>query len=140
MYIASLVLVVISGVLYQLFQKKIAPAANPSLSLVVSYALSFLLSLGLLVVFPLRRPLAEAVKDLNLFSLLLALPIVGIELGYLLLYRNGARLSVTMPFISTCITLLLLGVGVLAFREPLSAKKLIGLALCLGGVFLLQSK
>jgi drug/metabolite transporter (DMT)-like permease len=140
MYAASMVLIVVSGVLYQLFQKKIAPQANPALSLVVSYAISSALAFMLFALFPLRKPLAEGLKELNAFSLILALPIVGIELGYLLLYRNGGRLSISMPLISTCITLLLLGIGIFVLGEPPTPKKLIGLACCLVGVFFLQSK
>jgi drug/metabolite transporter (DMT)-like permease len=140
MYAASMVLIVVSGVLYQLFQKKIAPQANPALSLVVSYAISSALAFMLFALFPLRKPLLEGLKELNVFSLVIALPIVGIELGYLLLYRNGGRLSLSMSLTSTCTTLLLLGIGIFVLGEPLAPKKLIGVACCLVGVFFLQSK
>jgi drug/metabolite transporter (DMT)-like permease len=139
MYAASMILIIVSGVLYQLFQKRIAPAANPALSLIVSYAASFGLSCALLLIFPLKKSIGAALGDLNPVSLLLALPIVGIELGYLLLYRNGGRLSISMPLISTCITLLLLGIGIFVLGEAPTPKKLIGVGLCLAGVFFLQA-
>ena len=139
MYYFSIGLVVVSGVLYQLFQKKIAPGANPALSLILSYATAGILTLALFLVLPLRKPLGESLKDINAYSFLLALPIIGIELGYLLLYRAGGQVSTSGSMISAGITLVLLIMGILFFKEALTLKKALGLALSLGGVLILQS-
>jgi drug/metabolite transporter (DMT)-like permease len=140
MYYAAMGILVVSGVLYQLCQKLIPPAANPAASLIVSYLAALALSLGLLAVFPPKGGVSATLGQLNAASLLLAFPIIGIELGYLLLYRNGGRLSYSSAIVSSIVTAILVLVGLGAFKERIDAKKVLGILLCASGVALLNLK
>ena len=140
MYIVSIVLLVCSGVMYQFFQKSIAPNANPALSILCSYITSLCVVGILFVVFPLKNTISEAIKDLNIYSILLALPIVGIELGYLLLYRAGGKLTFSSALVSSMITLILVIIGIGVFKETITIKKILGIAFCMTGIVLLNIK
>jgi len=140
MYIASIALLVCSGVAYQFFQKSIAPNANPALSILCSYLTSLCLVGVLFVGFPLKNTLSESIKSLNIYSILLAVPIVGIELGYLLLYRAGGKLTFSSALVSSMITVGLVIIGIIVFKEKISIKKIVGIAFCLSGIVLLNLK
>jgi len=140
MLFIPIALLVVSGVVYQLSQKLISPGANPAISLICSYIVSICLSFFLFILFPLKNSIASALKDLNIFSFLIAVPIVGIELGYLLLYRKGGNLSFSSALVSSMITLILLTIGIVVFKEQLNAKKIVGIVFCLSGIFLLNLK
>ena len=140
MYIASIALLVCSGVFYQLFQKLISPTINPGFSLICSYIAAILLSTLLFVLFPLKGSLTEEIKNLNIYSFILAIPIIGIELGYLLLYRAGGKLSYSSALVSSMITILLVIIGMILFKEKINIKKIVGIALCMSGIVLLNVK
>ena len=140
MYIASIALLVCSGVAYQLFQKFIAPSANPALSLLCSYITSLCLVGVLFILFPLKNTVSESIKSLNIYSVLLAFPIVGIELGYLLLYRAGGKLTFSSALVSSMITLGLVIIGIIVFKEKINVKKILGITFCISGIVLLNIK
>jgi len=140
MYIASIALLVCSGVFYQLFQKLISPTINPALSLVCSYLAAILLSSVLFVFIPLKGPLSNEIKNINAYSFLLAIPIIGIELGYLLLYRAGGKLSYSSALVSSMVTILLVIIGMILFKEKINIKKIAGILLCMSGIVLLNMK
>jgi hypothetical protein len=120
MYALSIFFVVASGVSYQILQKRIAPQANPALSLGISYLVSLFATAALFIAFPLRKPLDLALRDLRPSSYLLGLPIVGVELGVLMMYRSGGELSFSPALTSTAMTLCLVLIGVIAFKESMT--------------------
>jgi drug/metabolite transporter (DMT)-like permease len=71
---------------------------------------------------------------------LLALGCVGVEVGYLYLYRGGWKLTEMLPVLSLTNNLMLAGVGFFFFRETLSAGVGAGLAMVIAGVALMHWK
>ena len=138
MYVISVSLLVFSGVLYQLFQKLISPTVNPALSLMCSYIAALLFTLVLMLFIPLKGSLGHEIRNINIYSFILAVPIIGIELGYLLLYRAGGKLSYSSALVSSMITILLVIVGIIAFQEKINSKKILGIVMCLSGIALLN--
>ncbi|NDD64788.1 MAG: hypothetical protein EBZ36_12580 [Acidobacteria bacterium] len=65
---------------------------------------------------------------------------VMIEVGFLLTYRSGWNLSSTSVVSNIATALVLLPVGLIFFREPLTLRKLIGIAFCLTGIILLARR
>ena len=62
------------------------------------------------------------------------------ELGFLLAYRAGWRVGVAALYSNALVTILLVPVGLLAFRETLDARRLLGLALAGAGLWLLGAR
>jgi drug/metabolite transporter (DMT)-like permease len=58
--------------------------------------------------------------------------------GFLLAYRAGWALSSAALLVTTIFALVLLPIGVVAFREALTPSRLVGFALCLAGLWLIQ--
>jgi drug/metabolite transporter (DMT)-like permease len=67
----------------------------------------------------------------------LALSVVGIEIGYLLAYRAGWPLATTTGVTYTSTMVLLALIGATFFSESISLRRAAGLALAMGGVWLL---
>jgi drug/metabolite transporter (DMT)-like permease len=135
-YALSLAVIVISNVLYHVSQKSIAPVANPVLSLLVTYAIAIAGTLLLFPFFPLRAPLSQSWRQINWASAAVGISIVGVELGFLLLYRAGWRVSIGSAAANAAVAALLIPTGLLFFGERLSAANVAGLALCLAGLLL----
>jgi uncharacterized membrane protein len=140
MFISSMILVVVSNVLYHIFQKTTPEDANPMLSLAITYSVAVLLCLILLPLFPLTTNLKESFRQLNWTSFALAFAILGLELGFLLAYRAGWEISAGPLVSNVSMALILLPIGLFFFKEKLSPVNSIGILVCVVGLVLINWK
>lgn len=140
MVYGAIALTVLSNVLYHIFQKVIPGTVNPLLSLAVTYLVAAIATLLLLPLFPMQGTLGAEVRKLNWASVGLGAVIVGLELGFLLAYRSGWNISLASLVANTTVALLLIPVGLLLFKEELSAVNILGIVLALAGLVLVNLK
>jgi uncharacterized membrane protein len=133
-----MLLIIASNVVYHLSQKTIPHEVNPALSLLVSYVVAFVLTLMMLPLFGRSVAYTEALQTLNISSVLVGVSAVGVELGWLLVYRSGWQLNIAALTSSTVLAIILLLIGTIFFHENWSAKHFVGVILCLAGLFLLN--
>lgn len=136
----SITLAILSSALYH-FSAKSAPAnVNFSVSLLVTYAVAFLVTLGTVFFFPAPNGILAELKQLNWATLLMAVAIVGIEFGFLLCYRAGWDLGITAVAVNVIASLLLLPVAILLFKDKISWVNLAGIVVCVIGLVMLNWK
>lgn len=82
--------------------------------------------------------LAAEVRKINWASFALGASIIGLELGFLLAYRVGWNISIGSLIANTAVSLLLIPIGILLFKETLSITNIIGVLLCVSGLFLIN--
>jgi drug/metabolite transporter (DMT)-like permease len=136
----ALALTVASNLLYHVSQKSIPSGAHPLMSLLVNYVVAIVLTLLLWPVYPGGGPTRQSLSALNWSSVAVGVAIVGVEIGVLLAYRSGWRVSVGATAINVSVAVLLVPIGLLYFGERLSAGNLAGLLLCVAGLFLLVQR
>lgn len=131
-YLPMLMLIT-SVATYQIAAKLAPPHLNPwhLLSFVYATALLIVLGVGSL---DRQNTLLQTFKQTNGAVWVLGCAVVGIELGFLLVYRAGWKISLAGIISSVAVTSLMLPVGLLFFREKLSAINLVGMALCVLGL------
>ena len=69
---------------------------------------------------PTATPAREAVKLLNWTVIALSAAIIFLDVGFLMLYRSGFDVSLGQLVTQSAAALLLLGLGVVLFRERLN--------------------
>jgi len=139
LYYLAVGLAVLSNLFYHVSQKLTPPGANAALAIVVAYVVALGISLVVLGLFiPLKMGLGPALRQLNWASVALGMSIVGIELGFLLAYRGGGNISLAQIVVSATVTLILIPVGLLFFKEKLSWVNGLGIVLCLAGLVLIN--
>jgi uncharacterized membrane protein len=126
--------------LYHFAQKLIPSNVHPILSVMVAYAASIVLCLIVLFFMPPENGWVAAFKQLNGSTLLLALSIIGLEVGFLLVYRAGWNLGLASVVANVAAALLLVPVAVFLFREKLSLVNILGILVCLVGLVMLNWK
>ncbi len=132
----SLALIVAANVVYHLAQKNTPAGVHPVATMIVAYGVSLLLCLVLLPLWPsTASPLPW--KAFSWSAVALGAAIVGVELGFLLAYRAGWKISVASLTASITLAVLLAPIGVLAYHDSWSPQKTLGFVLCLAGLFLL---
>ncbi len=134
----SIALAIVSSVLYHFSQKEIPPGANPIVSVIVTYAVALLICVPLLVFFRPSGSLAGSLRSLNWSSYLLAISIVGLETGYLLVYRSGWNIGLAAVLVNVAASLILIPLAILYFKEHLSLINILGILVCLAGLVMLN--
>jgi drug/metabolite transporter (DMT)-like permease len=129
-----------SSVLYHIFQKAITPEANPVISLLVTYFVAFGLTLFLLLVFPLKSDIITSFRQLNWASIVLAVAIVGLEMGFLLAYRAGWDIGLAGVATNVAAAVLLVPAGLLVFQEKPTLVNLLGVAVCIIGLVMVNAR
>lgn len=133
----SIALVVATNLVYHLAQKSIGRDVHPLVSVFVSYAIALLTTLCLFPFFPVRPSLGAAVRQLRWPTVAVGISIVGIEVGFLLAYRSGWRISLGSTATAAAVAVLLIPAGLLLFGEKLSGANVAGIALCIAGLTLI---
>lgn len=130
-----LLLVVLSGVGYQVGLKEVSGIGDPMISLMVTYlaasAVSFVIyffqSLG-------KESFFRGVFSVNVSAVGLGLAIVGIEVGTLFMYRAGWAVNVAFVVANSLIVAALMLTGFLLYKEKLTLRQLIGVGISLAGI------
>jgi len=128
--------VVAASVGYHLSQKAIPQAANPMLSLIITFLTAIVATLLILPFFPGNTPILRELGKLNWASVAVGLTIVCVDVGYLLMYRSGWAISLGSVFSNALVALILLPVGAVIFREKLAFSNYVGVVLTLVGIYL----
>ena len=135
-FVYSIILVIAAQSLYQLAMKAVPAGANPLNVLIVAYGLAIAVCL-VLSPFVGSSVTPTALRRLLTWpTVLLALSVVGIEVGYILAYRAGWKIGMTYAFASGATVAILALFGTLYFGEQLDIKKVLGIILVLAGGWL----
>jgi drug/metabolite transporter (DMT)-like permease len=140
MQLLWLSLAIVATVAYHVVIKLTPAGANPLLSLMLTYGAVAVLLGGALVLAPGEFGWREEVRHVNWTAIALALAIIGLDLGFILLYRSGFEVSLGALVTQSAAAMLLVGIGVLVFREKMSLANGLGIALCLAGLWLVNRR
>jgi uncharacterized membrane protein len=134
----SIILAVLSSMMYHLILKFTPPNVNPALSLAVTYATAVALCCVSFLLFPLQESMTVAVRRLNWTSFALAFALVGLEVGFLLAYRAAWNISTAAIVVNAAATVLLVPIGMSLFTERLSLVNAIGILVCVIGLVMVN--
>ena len=136
LYVGSIGLTIAGNIAYHLLNKSVAPNAHPFASLVATYGVGLAVSLAVLTI-EVKGGVAEGLRHLNWASYALGVVVVLLELGFLLAYRAGWKISAAALYSNVAVGLLLLPIGLLAFRESLTAANAAGIVLAVVSLVLM---
>jgi len=135
-----LALAVGGNLLYHLAQKSMPKSANPIFIITIAYLVGIFACVLYSFAYPSERSFLDTVRESNWAVYAMGLGAAVIEVGFLLAYRAGWNISTAAVACSTAVTLLLIPIGVLAFKEQLSVRNVVGLLLCMVGLVLVAKK
>lgn len=116
----SIVPAIASSALYHFVAKSTPSNVNFTVSLLVTYAVAFVVTLLGFFFFPATNGIAVELKQLNCASIGLAIAIVGIEFGFLLTYRSGWNLGIAAVLVNVVASLILVPVAIIVFKDKIS--------------------
>lgn len=139
-YLWPIMLVVGSNVFYHICTKSIPENVQPFAALTVTYFVS-MISAALLYFFTSEtRNLIMDWKNLNWTSFVLGIAIVGLEVGFIQMYRVGWNISIGSLVANIALAVVLIIVGLLIYKENISVNQVIGIALCISGLIFINKR
>ena len=129
-------LTVFGMLLYHLSQKAVPKESNPFFVIVIAYVIGIALCVALAFVYPGKRSLLETFRQSNWAVYTLGAAAALIELGFLLAYRTGWRISIAAVASNAAAAVVLIPIGLLVFKEQLSLRNIVGLVFCVVGLAL----
>ena len=81
---------------------------------------------------------AFEISKLNWTSIILALAIVGLEVGYVFVYRAGWTVSTASVVANIGLACVLIVVGYFLYRENISFNQILGIIACMIGLILIN--
>ncbi len=137
-YYLSISLAILASAVYHFSQKATPKGVNAPVSLMVTYATALCLTAVLLCFMPTKGGFWLEVRRLNWASYLLAIAIVGLEVGFLLVYRSGWNMGLAAVLVNVVASLLLVPLAILVFKERLNWVNIAGIIACLIGLIMLN--
>jgi len=138
LYYISILLAATAGVLYHVSQKSIPDNASPAVSMMLTFATALV---GTIIWYQFdqsNRGWIDQVKHTNWASISLGVSLIGLELGILLAYRSGWKVSNFAVANMTLLALFLLPVGIMLFKESVNIKTVAGLIIALSGIAIMK--
>jgi len=139
-YIWPLALVVLSNVFYQICAKSVPQSMNPLASLTVTYLIGAAASFVLYFILNRGSSLLNEYGKLNAAPFVLGLAVVGLEVGYIYAFKAGWPVSSAQIVQSAALAVILIFVGALLYKEPVTWNKIVGILVCLAGLGLISMK
>jgi multidrug transporter EmrE-like cation transporter len=136
----SITLAIASSAFYHFVAKSTPSNVNFTVSLLVTYAIAFVVTFVGFFFFPAKNGILTEIKQLNWASIALAIAVVGIEFGFLLTYRAGWNLGIAAVLVNVVASLILVPVAILVFKDKLNWVNVLGILVCLGGLVMLNWK
>ncbi|MBQ0001837.1 MAG: EamA family transporter [Clostridiales bacterium] len=139
-YAWPIALVVLSNVVYQICAKSVPAEMNAFASLTVTYLVAALFSLVMFFAMGKDTNLTQEYSKLNWAPFLLGVVIVGLEIGLIFAYKVGWPVSIAVNVESAFLAVALIVVGKVVYQEPVTWNKVVGIAICMGGLALVNYK
>ena len=131
-------LVVLSNTAYQVCSKSISPDIHPLAALVVTYLVGAVAAAVLYFVLTKGGNIMKEFSHLNWATVVLGIVIIGLEVGWIFAYRAGWQVSTAFIVQSAVLAVCLVAVGFALYQEPINASKIIGILICLVGLYFIN--
>ena len=134
--IFPMILVVLANTMYNICTKSTPSAVDPFVTLIFTYITATIITIILFFVISRPENVAFEISKINWTSIVLGIAIVGLETGYILIYRAGWKVSNASVVANICLACTLLIVGFVAYNENVSLKQILGIVICIVGLIL----
>lgn len=137
-YLWPILLVITANTVYHICAKSMPNGIQPFAALIVTYVIATIFSVLLFFMTSENKSLVPELQKVHWLSVLYGLAIVGLELGYLYVYKVGWKISTGSLVANISLACILLLIGALLYKETISMRQIIGVILCISGIFLVS--
>ena len=131
-------LVVFSNIVYQICAKGVPKDMDAMASMTITYLVGAVCSAIMYFVMNKNGNLLQEYAKMNWAPFFLSVSVVGLEVGFIYAYKNGWAVSAASLVQSAFLAVALIIVGAVLYREAIKANKVIGIVICLIGLYFIN--
>ena len=129
--------VVGANTIYNISTKSTPANVNAFASLAMTYVMAALSSVVLFFLTSDSKNLLAELAKTNWTAYALGIAIIGLEFGYICIYRAGWKIGVASLVANISLACVLLIVGYFFYKEVITLKQLLGMGVCAIGLMLI---
>ena len=133
-----ILLIILSNTIYNICTKSTPSNVNAFGTLMITYIVAAILTAIIFVFLVKPENVVEELSKVNWTSVVLGMAIVGLELAYIFAFRAGWKLSSASLVANIGLAIVLIFVGAILYGENITIKQLLGIFICIGGLFLIN--
>lgn len=133
-----ILIIVVSNVLYNVCTKSAPEKVNSFALLTVTYLIAAVVSFATFFITAKGKNIITEFGKTNWSTFVLGIVIVGLELGYILAYRNGWAMNTASVTANITLAIVLIFVAAIFYKESITLKQVAGIVLCGGGLVLIN--
>ena len=133
-----ILIVILSNTFYNICMKSMPSDVNPFGALMVTYIVSAIITAIIFVVMVKPSHVMFELSKVKWTSIVWELALVGLEVGYVFVYRAGWQVSTASVVANIGLACVLLIVGYFLYRENVSIRQIIGIVVCMFGLVLIN--
>ena len=138
-YIWPVALVVLSNIFYNICAKSFPSALNPFAALTVTYVVAGLCAFVMyFLTKDEKSTLFFEYQKVNWVPFVFGLCLLGLEAGFIYTYKAGWPISTAFIVTSAFLSIFLILIGYLFYKEPVNWNKIAGIAVCLAGLWMIN--
>ncbi len=132
-----ILIVVGANTVYNISTKSMPTSINPFASLALTYSVAAVCAVAIFFATSHEKNIIAEISKTNLTAYVLGVSIVGLEFGYVCIYRAGWKVSSASLVANIALACILLIIGLLFYKESISLRQIIGMAICMVGLVLI---
>ena len=111
---------------------------NPFAALMVTYIVAVIITAIIFIFMAKPEHISYELSKVNWVSVILAFALVGLEVGYVFVYRAGWQVSNATVVANIGLACVLIIVGYLLYKENVSIRQIFGIFVCMIGLILIN--
>lgn len=133
-----ILMVILANTFYNICMKSMPADVNPFGALMFTYLVAAIISAIIFVFMVGPSNAGVEIAKVNWTSIILALAVVGLEVGYVFVYRAGWSVSTASVVANIGLACVLIVVGYLLYKENVSLNQILGIIVCMAGLILIN--
>ncbi len=133
-----ILIIVLSNVLYNVCTKSTPSEINAFATLSVTYLVAASVSFATFFITSKNKNILTEFSKTNWTTFVLGFVIIGLELGYILAFRNGWKMNTASVTANITLAVALIFVSMIFYKESITLKQIAGIVLCGGGLVLIN--
>lgn len=130
--------ILIAHTIYQISAKSVPAAMDPFAAVFFNYVVAMAASFVLWMVLGQDRSITGQLEKMNWAPVAMALAITAVEVASVFMYKLGWNISLGSTIANIALAIVLVIVGVLVYKEVVTANQLIGIGLCIAGLIVMN--
>lgn len=131
-------IIVFSNIIYQICAKGIPEQMNTYASMTVTYAVATIFSAIMYFITTKGGNILQELKLSNWATVILGIVITGLEVGFIYAYKAGWKVSTLATVTNAFLAIALIFLGFFMYREAITWSKVIGVVICLIGLWFIK--